>query len=404
MKTQNAADKAAAEAANLLLRLGLLVAFVLTPVTLLVSQRSIFILTPIAGALTFASGLMLAPRMRLREIFAFIASPLGLAGIFLTFWAAASLLWTPFPAEAAPRLLKTLFTFLCVLPIAAALPARSKAANLYLLPLGVAMAAFGAIFLGARAKFDPDEPEASENMIRATEFMLLLLWPAIATTGQRQRLTLSAGLAIVVLAAAIAVRVPAALGATAFAALAFSAASADRRKTGRWIGALGAASFICAPAIPLLLGPLLGEDPWGPLASVKTWYGMILNDGPRMITGHGFNFVGSGWWRGYLPNRAPSSILFETWTDLGLIGALAGAALIYLAYRFAAKQSERLAPYCLGALTYVSAMGVLGGATVQLWWITALALTLAAFVLAARGDYKTLRPTAPRGAPDFRLS
>lgn len=404
MSTQNAADKAAAEAANLLLRLGLVVAFVLTPLALLVSQRSIFILTPISGALTFASGLMLAPRMRVREIFAFIASPLGLTGIFLTFWAAASLLWTPFPAEAAPRLLKTLSTFLCVLPIAAALPARSKAANLYLLPLGVAMAAFGAIFLDARAKLDVDEPEGGENMVRATEFMLLLLWPAVATTVQRQRLTLSAGLAIVVLASAIAVRIPAALGATAFAALAFTAASVHPRKTGRWIGGLGAASFICAPAIPLLLGPLLGEDPGAPLRSIRTWYGMILNDGPRMITGHGFNFVGSGLWRGYLPYPAPRSILFETWTDLGLIGALAGAALTLLAYRLASRQSERLAPFCVGALTYVSAMGVLGGATVQLWWITALALSLVAFVLAARGDYKTSRPTAPRGAPDFRLS
>jgi hypothetical protein len=40
-------------------------------------------------------------------------------------------------------------------------------------------------------------------------------------------------------------------------------------------------------------------------------------------------------------------------------------------------------------------MGVFGGATVQLWWITALALALAAFALAARGDFKTARPTAP---------
>ena len=67
-----------------------------------------------------------------------------------------------------------------------------------------------------------------------------------------------------------------------------------------------------------------------------------------MITGHGFNFVGSGFWHGYLPAQAPHSILFETWTDLGLIGALAGAALTYLAYDLAANQSARLAPFCLG--------------------------------------------------------
>ena len=395
MTNNNVADKAAAEAANLLLRLGLAVAFVLTPLALLVSQRSIFILTPIAGALTFAAGLVLAPRMRMRDVFAFVATPVGLSALFLAFWALSSLLWTPFPAEAAPRLFKTLSTFLCVLPIAAALPARSKAANLYLLPLGVAMAAFGAIFLSARLSSDPEDSENYDSMIRAAEFMLLLLWPAVAATALRNRLTLSTGLAIVVLASAIAIRVPAALAASATEALAFTAASANPRKAGRWIGAAGAVSFIFAPAAPLLLGPLVGENAFAPLLSLKIWNGMIVNDGLRMITGHGFNFVGSGFWRGYLPSQAPHSILFETWTDLGLIGALAGAALTYLAYDLAANQSARLAPFCLGGLTYVTAMGVFGGATVQLWWITALALALAAFALAARGDFKTARPTAP---------
>jgi hypothetical protein len=393
MTNNNVADKAAAEAANLLLRLGLAVAFVLTPLALLVSQRSIFILTPIAGALTFAGGLVLAPRMRMRDVFAFVATPVGLSALFLAFWALASLLWTPFPAEAAPRLFKTLSTFLCVLPIAAALPARSKAANLYLLPLGVAMAAFGAIFLSARLSSDPEEDY--DSMIRAAEFMLLLLWPAVAATALRNRLTLSTGLAIVVLASAIAIRVPTALAASATAALAFTAASANPRKAGRWIGAAGAVSFIFAPAAPLLLGPLVGENASAPLLSLKIWNGMIVNDGLRMLTGHGFNFVGSGFWRGYLPSQAPHSILFETWTDLGLIGALAGAALTYLTYELASNQSARLAPFCLGGLTYVTAMGMFGGATVQLWWITALALALAAFALAARGDFKTARPTAP---------
>ena len=101
-------------------------------------------------------------------------------------------------------------------------------------------------------------------------------------------------------------------------------------------------------------------------------------------------------WRGYLPAHAPHSILFETWTDLGLIGALAGAGLTWFAYEAAAAQSPRLAPFWLAGLTFVTAMGVFGGATLQLWWLTALALALAAFALAGRGDFKTERPTAPK--------
>ncbi len=160
-------DQAAADAANLLLRLGLVVAFVVAPLALLLSQRSIFILTPIAGALILAGGMVLAPRMRMHEVFAFLVSPIGLAAMFLAIWALASLLWTPFPAEAAPRLLKIFSTFLCVLPVAASLPARSKAANLYLLPLGVALTAFGAIFLNMTFSSDGGEGEDNETMIRA---------------------------------------------------------------------------------------------------------------------------------------------------------------------------------------------------------------------------------------------
>ena len=84
-----------------------------------------------------------------------------------------------------------------------------------------------------------------------------------------------------------------------------------------------------------------------------------------MITGHGYDFVGAGLRRGYLPPQAPRSMLFETWTDLGLVGAAAAAVLIRLAYKAAAEQSRRLAPFWIGALTYVSVMGLLGLATTR---------------------------------------
>jgi hypothetical protein len=389
-------DKAVSDAANLLLRLGLVVAFVGAPLALLVSQRSIFILTPIAGALMLAAGFIVAPRLRLREIFAFFASRVGLAALFLGFWAALSLLWTPFPGEAAPRLLKIFTTFLAVLPVAALLPPRTKAANLYLLPLGVALAAFGAILLNTFASADEDAPGDAVTMLRAVEGMLLLLWPALAATALRNRLTLSASLAIVVLAAAIAVQAPAAWAATAMAALAFTAGFADARRTGRVLGALGAISFIFAPALPLLVGPFFRPDSPTAMAGVRVWFGLIGQDGPRILTGHGFNFVGSGSGHNYLSPDAPHSILFEAWTDLGLIGALAGAAVLYFAYEEAASQSPRLAPFWLGGLTFVLGMGVFGAATLQLWWISALALTLAGFALTMRGDFKTARPTAPK--------
>jgi hypothetical protein len=154
-------------------------------------------------------------------------------------------------------------------------------------------------------------------------------------------------------------------------------------------------SFIGAPALPLLFGPLTGDGAPAILASLKVWNGILAVDGPRMLTGHGFNYVMSGYFHGYLGAETPRSSLFEIWTDLGVLGALACAALIYWSYQFAAAQSARVAPYWIGVLTFVTAIGVFGGATLQLWWITALALALVALILASRGDFQTSRPTAP---------
>jgi hypothetical protein len=396
MINQQAADKAAEDAANLLLRIGVAVAFVATPFFQLLSQRAIFILPPIGGALILAAGMVLAPRLSVGDIFAFLLTRIGLAASFLAFWMLLSLLWTPFPSEAGPRLVKALLTLLSVLPVAAALPIRTRAANLYFLPLGVAVTAFAALVLSARAFADDTDPDAHDNLVIGIEAALLMLWPALAATHMRGRATLSASLAIVVVAAAVSVPAPGALAASVFAALAFGAGLWNARLAGRWLGRAGVLCFLLAPLAPLLLGPIV--DPAAPpsLRSLKVWNELIVNDGVRILTGHGFNFVSSGIWRGYLPLHAPHSMLFEIWTDLGLIGVLAAAALTRLAFATAAAQSERLAPFWIGALTYIFAMGFFGVATIQAWWITTLALAFGAFAFVVRGDYKTARPTAPK--------
>ncbi|WP_374546808.1 hypothetical protein [Rhodoblastus sp.] len=396
MINQQAADKASDDAANLLLRIGVAVAFVATPVFQLLSQRAIFILPPIGGAVILAAGMVLAPRLSLRDIFGFLRSRLGLAACFLAIWLALSLLWTPFPAEAAQRLVKAMLTLLCVLPVAASLPARTRAANLYFLPLGVALTSVGALVLSAEAFSDDSDLGAQENLRIAITTALLLLWPALAATHLRNRATLSASLAIIVLAAAVSAPAPRALAATAFAALAFGFALRCPVVTGRWLGRVGATLFLLAPLVPLLAGPLIHGDAPASLLGVKAWSGVIAADGVRILTGHGFNFVEAGYWRGYMPPETPHSMLFQAWTDLGLIGVLAIAALVALACKAAAAQSERLAPFWLGALTYVYAIGAFGVATLQAWWITSLALALGAFALVSRGDYKTARPTAPK--------
>ncbi|HUO53927.1 MAG TPA: hypothetical protein VMU18_04245, partial [Rhodoblastus sp.] len=329
-------DRASEGAANLLLRIGVATAFIATPVFQLVSQRAIFILPPIAAALILAAGMALAPRLNLREILALLPTRVGLAASFLAFWMLLSLLWTPFPAEAAPRLVKALLTLLAVLPVAASLPARTRAANLYFLPLGVAATAVATLILTAFPPPDDVEIGAPDNLAIGMEAALLLLWPALAATHLRKRASLSASLVIVVIAAAVSVPVPGALFAAALAALVVALAFRDARRVGRWAGRNGAVCFLLAPLIPLLLNLKAGPDaaPW--LQSLKIWRWLVVNDGLRIFTGHGFNFVSSGFWRGYLPVLAPRNMLFEIWTDLGLIGAVAAAVLTRVAFKAAA--------------------------------------------------------------------
>jgi len=391
----NAADKTSADAAHLLMRLGLILGFVITPIILLTSQRAIFILSPIAAALILSAGAMLSPRMRLAAPFSFLASPVGLGSAFLSIWAVASLTWTPFPSEAAPRLFKIVSTFLLVLPVAFVLPVRSRPANLYVLPLGVAAASFGAIALHFASPLAKHDVAMNETLARAVTVLLLLAWPATLAAILRGRPAMAASVAIVVAAAAVAVHATTASFAALVAGLAFLAAKADKTSTASWIGRIGAVSFVAAPCLPLLLGPWLGGA-GGALGWLKAWNDTIMVDGVRLLTGHGFNYVASGSSQGYLGALTPKTVLFEIWTDLGILGALSAAALLAWAYQLAGRQSAKAAPYWIGALTFVTAFAVFGGGALQLGWITAQALALVALILATRGEFQTARPTAPR--------
>lgn len=405
MTVENAADRASEDAAHLLLRLGAATAFVATPALQLISQRAIFILPPIAAILILTSGAALAPRLSVRQIFGLYPSPVGLSAAFFGLWMALSLAWTPFPAEAAPRLIKAALTLLAILPVAASLPERTRTANLYFLPLGVALTAAGALALSAPpfssgghgAAAAQAVAQAHESIAIGVETALLLLWPALAATQMRKRAALSIGLVILLLAAAMLTPVPGPLVANAVAALVFFFSLGRAQAVGRMIGIFAAALVILAPLAPFLaalFGPAAPVP--GFWAGLEAWRDRIAQDGFRLLLGHGFNFVSSGFWRGYLPILTPRSALYEIWTDLGLVGALAAAALVKTSFCAAGAQTDRIAPYGLAALTYVFAMGVTGAGASQAWWITSLTLCLLAFALLLRGDYKTSRPSAPR--------
>jgi hypothetical protein len=121
------------------------------------------------------------------------------------------------------------------------------------------------------------------------------------------------------------------------------------------------------------------------------WSDLIVSQWPRLITGHGFDFVHQGLSFGYLPERAPRSLLFVIWYDLGLAGAAGFMVLIVQAFRSAGAIAAKTAPALLAGLVAILTIAILGIAASQIWWVTLLDCDVIAFALLSKGIDKTHR-------------
>ena len=110
-----------------------------------------------------------------------LGRPAGLAAVFLVFWSGLSLLWTPFPSAALERLLNMAgFGFMGLVAVSA-LPERMRASNLYLLPLGVGLAAILALSLTIRPMFAAGSQDIDRSLLDRALLLLVLMTPAAVT-------------------------------------------------------------------------------------------------------------------------------------------------------------------------------------------------------------------------------
>ncbi len=97
----------AEQAAQLLFRIGFGILCIVLPLSAIVSRRALVVVAPIGVAVLISAALMMKARSGpIRRITAALASPAGLAGLFLLGWSALSLAWTPYPGPGAERLLR----------------------------------------------------------------------------------------------------------------------------------------------------------------------------------------------------------------------------------------------------------------------------------------------------------
>lgn len=385
-----------ADAAAMLRRVGFAILFFAVPVAALLTRRAAVVLAPLAIVLLALAALLDGrAKAPVEKLFAVFASPGGLAGIVLLFWTALSLAWTPFSAEATERLFNIAGIALLALAGYLALPDRMRSANLYILPVGVGLTALVGMFIAFKGggNSDPEDQSLQRGMIVLT----LLLWPAMTWLNSRSRNLEALLLAVIVALGALFSADTLSLQALAVGAIVF-VITAISPSFGTRLTALAMAGLLLfAPLLPFLLKPvsplIFGTN--SPIAAgLEIWRDVIVSEPLRLITGHGLETSLRGRFFGLLPVDAPYTVLFEIWYELGLVGAAAGAALLYSAAIRSGSHRTVLDPGIMAAFASAFTFGCLGIGTAQLWWFTALVIMVLVFIAIERGQFRTTRPKA----------
>lgn len=393
----SSAIEPAADAAALLRRLGFFTLFLLLPIAAVLTRRAVVVLAPIAMILLVIAAALDGAHRPLGAIWGrLLRSPPFLAGGLAIAWCALSLAWTPFPAPALERLVNLIATLGLAIGACLALPDRMRSANLYLLPLGIGLAAIGAIVLELVGLSAGPHEDDGGSLERGLVVLTLLVWPAIAWLASRRRAVEGSGVAVLVALATAFGPQPSPILAFMAGAVVFGLAAMNRR-----LGVIATAIVVpglvaLAPLLPLVLRPLTAAllGPTSPVAvSFGIWRRIITSEPLRLITGHGLETALRGRFVGLLPANAPTSVLFELWFELGVVGALSvAAALLATALRLGEHGPGSLVPSILAAFAAAFALACLGMGVAATWWIASLTVLIVLFVSVERGQFRTTRP------------
>jgi hypothetical protein len=390
---------AAADAAQLLSRIGYAALAVAAPSAATLSSRAMFVLFPVGVALLLVAATLdpvagVGARLR-----ALTASPVAWAALALFAWACLSLLWTPFPIPGAQRLLKIAMTALAAAAVVVTARDHLRATDLYLFPIGVLMlmATIFVLWFAEQQTLDSDGGRIEAGGVA----MAMLLFPAMGGLAARGRNGYARTLMLLGLVYAFAIG-SAPITAALLAGIAvLSFAVSDLERTVRDVSRAAIAVILATPLLLALLPTLahlvfhakLGNlgPPYPTIAAAAS---LVLHDSPRLMTGHGVDTVVRGVDAGLLPTMTPHVALFEIWYELGILGALAAVAGVWFGFRAIGRAAPRLAPYLAATFAADLTLGFLSEGFAQMTWITLLAIGGIALGAAARSQYRTTRPSA----------
>jgi hypothetical protein len=394
-----ASSDGAEDAARLLQRLGFVVLALGSPCAEALSPRAIFLFFPIGVALLLVAAMLNPAKGVAALLRGALWSPLGRVSLALVAWAALSLAWTPFPIEASGHLLKLAATALVVVVALACSPVRVRATDLYLFPIGVALTMLAILAL-AFAQLQGVDSYA-DRIERSGVALVIMLWPAMAGLAARGRDGLARLLLILAAAYVFAIGAPVTAAALFVGVLALSFAISDVKRAIVDLGLLAAAIVVLSPAAPAIAPALarwflhakLSSLP-GPFAPLAGAADIVLHEPLRLFTGHGIDTAIRGVEAGLIPAPIPRVVLFEIWYELGIIGALLGAALAWLGFRALGATGAKFAPYLVAAFACDLTLAFLSEDFSQMSWVTLLAVSAVAAGAAVRSQYRTRRPSA----------
>lgn len=392
-------DDHAKDAAVLLGWFGMTILMVGAPLVGVLSRRALFVLLPVGAGILGTAFLVSTSTDGLRALRTATITPLGYAILFLAGWMGLSLLWTPFPGAAAPRYAATLSVGIIAALIIAYIPDRRAKPTLYLLPAGLAVTAILtlAMMLFGPATFRGGSEFDSSLLERSILTLVLLVWPALGALCVLGRWMLAIILAAVIALVLMATFAPIALATFALAAVTFAGAMTNPKRVARTVAWGFGSLILLAPVLPFVLAPLAaGLHPVGSstVAAMGDWRDLVSGDSLRLITGHGVDTARRGVVYGYLPAHTPRTVLFEVWYELGILGAMALAAVFALGFSTAGNAAPTVAPALLAGLVATLALGTFGVATAQLWFVTMLGLEAVAFGLLCRSSPMVARRPA----------
>ena len=390
------------EAAGLLLRIGMVILCLIVPVVAFLSRRAVVVLVPIGLTTIILASAIKAEDFRvLRLVKTVLSRATGAAAALLAFWMVTSLLWTPFPVDAAEKLFKAVGTAVLVFAACLALPERMRAPNLHLITIGTLLATLAGLSIAAIRQFDASLIVVDPvTQARAAVMLSILIFAAVAWLRTRAQPLMALLLAVFAGVAIILSRSHIAQVLFAAGCLTFLVSSVAARSVALLSGSIAALTILAAPALALVahygaLKPLAAlEGAAIRILPLAEWGTLILSEPLRLLTGHGFDTAARARASGLIPSGMLRNVIFELWFELGLVGAFAAASLLYAAYRGALGLPRPLEACMTAALTSAFIFAVIGDGIVQIWWLSSLSVIAIGFVAVFNGQHRMVRPKA----------